>query len=184
MRERLPLRLREGPYTAAVSGAMAGLSQQLLEAAYGVADQFAVSTATWGLPAWEELVGITPGAGADLEERRMAVVSKLCSSGTANAEMIRRLAQSLTGYQAEVTENFGDYSFSLRFYGEEAGFIHVDLDLLDATVEEIKPAHLRLVVEKITWGDLEHAGLSWAQLEERFPSWEALENARYCHKKE
>ena len=180
--ERLPNRLRKSPYTVGVSESMTEVAMEYWEATLNVADQFFVPTATWGLAEWERLVGITPAAGATLESRRSAVIAKLCSTGTTNAEMIRALAEALTGYGARVTENFGEYSFSLRFYGEEDGFINIDADLLMRTVEEVKPAHLRFVIEAITWADIEAAEMTWAMLEEQFDSWAALESAFYCHK--
>ena len=179
--ERLPNRLRTSPYTVAVSEPLTEAAMAYFEATLNVADQFFVPTATWGLTEWERLVGITPAAGASLADRRREVIAKLCSTGTTNAEMIRSLAEALTGYGAKVTENFGDYSFSLRFFGETAGFINIDADLLMRTVEEIKPAHLRFVIEPITWADLEAAALTWEQLEAQFESWAALESAFYCH---
>ena len=180
--ERLPNRLRKSPYTVGVSEPMTELGMAYWQATLHVADQFFVPTATWGLTEWERLVGITPAAGQSLADRRREVIAKLCSTGTTNAEMIRALAEALTGYGAKVTENFGEYSFSLRFYGETAGFINIDADLLMRTVEEIKPAHLRFVIEPITWADLEAAALTWEQLEAQFESWAALESAVYCHK--
>ena len=180
--ERLPNRLRKSPNTVGVSESMTEVAMEYWEATLNVADQFFVPTATWGLAEWERLVGITPAAGATLESRRSAVIAKLCSTGTTNAEMIRALAEALTGYGARVTENFGEYSFSLRFYGEEDGFINIDADLLMRTVEEVKPAHLRFVIEAITWADIEAAEMTWAMLEEQFDSWAALESAFYCHK--
>ena len=179
--ERMPNRLRKSPYTVGVSEPLTEAAMAYFEATLNVADQFFVPTATWGLGAWERLVGITPAANQTLEQRRSAVVAKLCSTGTTNAEMIRALAEALTGYGARVSENFGDYSFSLRFFGETAGFINIDADLLMETVEVIKPAHLRFVIEPITWSDLEEAQLTWQQLEDQFDSWAALESAFYCH---
>lgn len=179
--ERLPTRLRKSPYTVAVSEPLTEAGMAYFEATLNVADQFFVPTATWGLTEWERLVGITPAAGASLADRRREVIAKLCSTGTTNAEMIRALAEALTGYGAKVTENFGEYSFSLRFFGETAGFINIDAQLLMRTVEEIKPAHLQFVIEPITWADLEAAALTWEQLEAQFESWAALESAFYCH---
>ena len=182
--ERLPQRLRDSPYTVWVAEPMTELAAAYKEATLDLADQFYVPTATWGLVEWERLVGITPAANQTLEQRRSAVVAKLCSTGTTNAEMIRALAEALTGYGASVTENFSDYSFSLRFFGEDDGFISIDADLLMSTVEEIKPAHLRFIVEKIKWGDLETAGMTWADMEEQFPTWEDFDRAFFCHKEE
>ena len=182
--ERLPQRLRDSRYTVGVAEPMTELAAAYKEATLDLADQFYVPTATWGLAEWERLVGITPAANQTLEQRRSAVVAKLCSTGTTNAEMIRALAEALTGYGASVTENFSDYSFSLRFFGEDDGFISIDADLLMSTVEEIKPAHLRFIVEKIKWGDLETAGMTWADMEEQFPTWEDFDRAFFCHKEE
>lgn len=182
LRERLPDHLLADPYTANVAEAMLASALTAKDAVASLADQLCVNTATWALDRWEALVGITPGRGQTLEERRGAVVAKLCSTGTTNAEMIRALAEALTGYGATVTENYGDYSFSLRFFGETSGFINIDAKLLTATVEEIKPAHLLFIIEAITWADLEAADLTWLRLEEQFESWAALESSFYCHK--
>ena len=182
--ERLPGRLRKSPYTVGVSEPMTEMGMAYWQATLNVADQFFVPTATWGLKEWERLVGITPAVGQTLADRRSTVIAKLCSTGTTNAAMIRALAEALTGYGAKVTENFGEYSFSLRFFGETAGFITIDAELLMRTVEEIKPAHLRFVIEPITWADLEAAALTWEQLEAQFDSWAALESAFYCHLEE
>lgn len=182
--ERLPNRLRKSPYTVGVSEPMTEVAMGYWQATLNVADQFFVPTATWGLTEWERLVGISPAAGQTLADRRSAVIAKLCSTGTTNAAMIRALAEALTGYGAKVTENFGEYSFSLRFFGETAGFINIDADLLMRTVEEIKPAHLKFIIEPITWADLEAAALTWEQLEAQFESWAALESAFYCHLEE
>lgn len=179
--ERLPNRLRESPYTVGVSEPMTEVAMGYWEATRDLADQFYVPTATWGLSEWERLVGITPVAGQTLDARRRAVIARLCSTGTTNAEMIRALSEALTGYSAHVTENFGEYSFSLRFYGETSGFIRIDADLLIRTVEEVKPAHLQFIIEPITWADLEAEGMTWAELEEEFDSWADLESSYYCH---
>ena len=58
----------------------------------------------------------------------------------------------------------------------------IDTDLLIHTVEEIKPAHLRFVIEPITWADIEDAELTWERLETLFHSWIELESSFYCHK--
>lgn len=174
-REVLPLPLGEEPVTAAVSGALQALGADALEVVRSVAEQLTPATATWGIGAWEELTGVTPGRGTPLEERRAAVLAQLCSRGTTNAGAIERLAASLTGYGAAVEENFRDYSFSLTFLDDEPGFVALDLTLLYRAVEVIKPAHLRFIVNHVYWEDL--SALTWAQLEAQFPTWADLEAA-------
>ena len=184
MLEQLPQRLRDSPETEAVSEAMAGQTQELLEAFLALRTEFYAHTAgEAGLRAWEELTGLRPAAGAALEERRAAVVAQLCAGGTTNAALIASMARAMTGYEAEVTENFGDYTFSLRFYGEEDKFIQIDTQRLRQAVELIKPAHLEFIIEPITWADIEAAGLTWVGLEAQFPSWAALEGSLFCHRR-
>ena len=89
----------------------------------------------------------------------------------------------MTGFEAEVTENFGAYTFSLRFYGDEDKFIQIDTQRLRQAVELVKPAHLEFIIEPITWADIEAAELTWAGLEAQFPSWAALEGSLFCHKR-
>ena len=184
MLEQLPQRLRDSPETEAVSEAMAEQTQELLEAFLALHLEFYAHTAgEAGLRAWEALTGLQPAAGATLEERRAAVVAQLCAGGTTNAALIASMARAMTGYEAEVTENFGAYTFSLRFYGDEDKFIQIDTQRLRQAVELIKPAHLEFIIEPITWADIEAAGLTWAGLEAQFPSWAALEGSFFCHKR-
>ena len=176
-RTRLPRPLRDETYTAVISEALREMGADALTVVRSVEDQLTPATATWGLAAWEEITGITPGVSATLEERRAAVIAQLCSRGTTNAAAIERLAQSLTGYGAAVTENFKDYSFSLTFLGEENGFVAMDLTLLYSSVEIIKPAHLKFIVNHVTWDSLEAVNMTWEQLEQQFETWADLEAA-------
>lgn len=180
--ERLPQRLLDSPYTAGVSNPMSDLSQDLLDGARRLYLEFYAHTANEaGLTEWERLAGLTPAPGATLEERRQAVVAQLCAGGTANANLIESIAKALTGYDVTVTENFSEYTFSLRFYGDQTGFIRIDAKLLRDSVELVKPAHLEFIISPITWGDLETAGLTWAGMEEQFKNWGDIEAAFFCH---
>lgn len=184
MLEQLPQRLRDSPETEAVSEAMAEQTRELLEAFLALSAEFYAHTAgEAGLRAWEALTGLQPAAGATLEERRAAVVSQLCAGGTTNAALIASIARAITGYEAEVTENFGAYTFSLRFFGDEDKFIQIDAGQLRQAVELVKPAHLELVIGSVTWADIEAAELTWEKLEAQFPSWAALESSLYCRKR-
>lgn len=178
--ERLPARLLADPWTAGISEAMAAVGEALFEAACGLVLEFSAATATeTGIAEWERLTGLTPARGATLEQRRSAVIAQLCAGGTTNAALVESMARAITGYDAKVTENFADYTFSLRFYGQTAGFIAVDDAALAAAVELVKPAHLRFVIQPVTWEDIEDAALTWAQLEETFDSWAELETSHF-----
>ena len=178
--EKLPQRLQGCPYTVTISDALSDVADELLQEARDLPAQFFVPTATWSLPVWEALVGVTPATGATLEERRGAVLAKLMAGGIATPELIESMAQALTGYQGKVTEDIPGYTFTLNFYSDPAGFIRIDADLLRGAVEAVKPAHLVFLIQPITWAHIEAAGLTWGQLEQEFSSWDDLEHAYYA----
>ena len=174
--ERLPLRLREDPRTKAVSESMSLVAAELFEAALSVSQEYSPQTADWGLPAWERLVGITPAPGSSQEARRSAVTTRLRGSGTCNAAMISRHAESVTGYSCVVVEDFAAYTFSLILVGDTPGFIDIDAQTIIGAVEEIKPAHLKFVIEAITWRDLESMAYTWQMMEDQGLTWEMIES--------
>ena len=173
--QRVPEHLEADPKSLAIIAALTDQALAARAAVLDAADQAHIATATWGLALWEDLVGITPAAGATEEERRAAITTKLLGSGTCNAGMISDIAKALTGYEAVVVEQTDEYTFSLYFLGDSSFFASFDLDAIIAAVEEVKPAHLKFVILPVTWGDLETAGLTWAQLEEQFPTWQSFD---------
>ena len=140
------------------------------------ADQAHIQTATWGLGLWEELVDITPAAGATNEERRSAITSKLLGSGTCNAGMVSDIARALTGCDAVVIEQHSTYQFSLQFIGDEPGLAQFDLDAIRAAVEEVKPAHLEFIILGITWADFDLVNMTWYDLHQMRATWFDIHN--------
>lgn len=147
-------------------------------ALYDVMDQFFVETATWGLDLWERQVGIETDRGLSHESRRAAIKQKLVASGQTTSEMVRQLAETITGYEARVHIN-QDYSFSLEFLGEKTELADIDVEELRSVVEQIKPAHLRFIITGITWNDLESMGLTWQWFEDNQITWAGLES-KFC----
>lgn len=147
-------------------------------ALYDVMDQFFVETATWGLDLWEHQVGIETDRALSQESRRGAIKQKLVASGQTTSEMVRQLAETITGYEARVHIN-QDYSFSLEFLGEKTELADIDVEELRSVVEQIKPAHLRFIITGITWNDLESMGLTWQWFEDNQITWAGLES-KFC----
>lgn len=145
--------------------------------------QFFVDTATWGLTLWEQQVGIETDNSLPLATRRAAIRQKLVASGNTTSEMIRGLAEALTGYEAKVEVN-DDYSFSLSFWGEKNQLATIDVAELKTVVEQIKPAHLRFVISGITWADLESVNMTWKYFEDNPTTWAQLESMFCIHAKE
>ncbi|MBS6370947.1 MAG: DUF2313 domain-containing protein [Oscillospiraceae bacterium] len=182
-RERVP----EYHYASAQSRALIeALEDASLEAKAALEDvmaQFFINTATWGLTLWEQQVGIETDTSLSVEARRSAIQQKLVASGNTTAEMIKGLAETITGYEARV-EVHPDYSFSLSFWGPKTELAAIDVEELKAVVEQIKPAHLRFVISAITWGDLESLELTWKYFEDNPTTWAEFESMFCVHAKE
>ncbi|WP_168120957.1 putative phage tail protein [Paenibacillus sp. HB172176] len=141
-----------------------------LSAAADLADQFYVSTATWGLTQWEREFGLTTDPSMSYEWRREIVLAKLRGHGTVTRQMLIGVAASFSGGEVDVLEYPGEYRFVIRFIGvlgvpaNMAGFI--------AMLDQIKPAHLSYsflftyttwdMVSELTWQ--EASAKTWSQL--------------------
>jgi len=184
MRETLPERERVPAYhyaceqSKAVIETLADTSLEAKAALADVIDQFFVDTATWGLRLWEQQVGIQTDASLSQAARRAAIKQKLVASGNTTAEMVRGLAESITGYEARVIVN-GDYSFSLEFLGETNTLADINVEEVRSIVEQIKPAHLRFVISGLTWADVESVGLIWQWFEDNPTTWAEFD-AKFC----
>lgn len=111
-----------------------------------VLNQFFIYTATWSLPIWERIFGLTVGdKTSNIEERRENLISKLRSYGTTTKEMIARVAKAYTDGEIEVIEDNANYSFKIKFTSIVG--IPQNLENFKAVVNVIKPAHLNFSVE-------------------------------------
>ena len=111
-----------------------------------ILDQFFIYTATWSLPIWERIFGLTVGdKTSNIEERRENLISKLRSYGTTTKEMISRVAKAYTDGEIEVIEDNTNYSFKIKFTSIVG--IPQNLENFKAVVNVIKPAHLNFSVE-------------------------------------
>ena len=174
--QRAPEHLEADSKTRAIIAVLTDPMLAARAAVLDTADQAHIQTATWGLGLWEELVDITPAAGATNEERRSAITSKLLGSGTCNAGMVSDIARALTGCDAVVIEQHSTYQFSLQFIGDEPGLAQFDLDAIRAAVEEVKPAHLEFIILGITWADFDLVNMTWYDLHQMRATWFDIHN--------
>nr|WP_325254229.1 putative phage tail protein [uncultured Oscillibacter sp.] len=177
-RERVPDYHYNCPESAALIEALTAASLEVKTAFACMTDQFFVSTATWGLSLWEAQVGIRTDESLSLAVRRAAVQRQLVANGNTTEEMVRELAETMTGYQARVVIN-DDYSFSLEFLGVRTELVDIDVSEIRAIVEQIKPAHLCFIISGPTWADVESTGLTWQWFEDHPATWEEFE-AKFC----
>ena len=100
--------------------------------------QMFIETATWGLSLWEELLEITPRAGANYGDRRRSILLRLQSNQVSTKEFMARLVARYTddGKAAIEEHNEGNY---FRVIVE--GIIIDKLGIVEG-LEMHKPAHL------------------------------------------
>ena len=120
--------------------AMQPALDQLADAYTEFAAQLFVSTATWGLDAWETALGITSGRTRPLNVRRERIKSRLRGAGTTTKEMMENVVESFARADCTIIEHPGNYSFDIEFTGLIGR--PDDLAALSASIDEIKPAHL------------------------------------------
>ena len=181
-RELVPAYYLAHEQSRAIIETLADASLEAKTALADVMDQFFVDTATWGLALWEWQVGLQTDTSLSVDARRAAIRQKLVASGNTTAEMVRGLAESITGYEARVIVN-SDYSFSLEFLGERNELADIDVEEVRSVVEQIKPAHLRFVISGITWADVESVDLTWQYFEDNPTTWGGFESKFCVHAK-
>ena len=181
-RELVPAYYLAHEQSRAIIETLADASLAAKAAMEDVIDQFFLDTATWGLALWEWQVGLQTDQSLSQDARRAAIRQQLVASGNTTAEMVRGLAETITGYEARVNVN-DDYSFSLSFWGEKNELARIEVEELKAVVEQIKPAHLRFIITAITWADLESVGMTWGYFDEHPTTWGELESMLCVHQK-
>lgn len=110
-------------------------------------------TATWGLPLWEDSLGLNGCEGLSLDTRRRQVVAKLQGRGTTTVEVVRDLAETMLGLPVIVTEWYADYQVDLEVDGGMPGLKWDALTPLRERLVEIMPAHLDWQVVVKTWAE-------------------------------
>ena len=102
-------------------------------------NQFFVSNATYGLDAWESMLGISKN-NFDYTTRRENIKAKMRSRGTTSIDVIKNICEAYSNGEVEIIVNHADYSFVIDFVGSIG--VPKAFAELDKTVEEIKPCHL------------------------------------------
>lgn len=97
-------------------------------------------TADWGLPYWEDALGLGSCEGIAIDTRRRQIAAKLQGRATTTPAVVRTVAETLLGVDVTVVEVFGQYLVQLETppgYRPAAG-----IDRLRKQLGEIMPAHL------------------------------------------
>lgn len=137
--------------------------------------QFAISTATWGLDLWEFEYGIVTDYSKSYEQRREILKAKERGQGTTTKEMLKNTAQAYSNGEVDIIELFEHYSFTVKFVGTKG--IPEQLDELDQTIRQVKPAHLshRYEYTFMTWEEFDKYNHTWDELDVINLTWDELE---------
>lgn len=102
--------------------------------------QMDIDTATWGLDYYEKDLGIGTDRSKPYSERRSVIKSKERGSGKVDATLIKLVADSFTNGDVEV-------SFDGRINIQYTSLLGIPPNLadLEQALEDIKPAHLRII---------------------------------------
>ena len=137
----LPTAYRKDAWVIALLSAIAGVDSAQRADADETAQQMFLDSMTWALAIEERIAGITPAAGAGVEERRSVLQAKWRSAtGKCDVDLIQRVCDSWQN--GEVDVDFADGEIVLRFVGAY-GVPDADaLAALQSAVQEVIPAHL------------------------------------------
>lgn len=141
MLSSLPTAYRKDAWVIALLSAIAGVDSAQRADADETAQQMFLDSMTWALAIEERIAGITPAAGAGVEERRSVLQAKWRSAtGKCDVDLIQRVCDSWQN--GEVDVDFVGGEIVLRFVGAY-GVPDADaLAALKAAVQEVIPAHL------------------------------------------
>ena len=137
----LPTAYRKDAWVIALLSAIAGVDDAQRADADETAQQMFLDSMTWALAIEERIAGITPAAGAGVEERRSVLQAKWRSTtGKCDVDLIQSVCDSWENGQVDV--DFVDGEIILEFVGSY-GVPDADaLSALKTAVQEVIPAHL------------------------------------------
>ena len=124
-----------GMYLDALSLGLSSLSEKIADRAA----QLFIQTATWALPRYEKIFGITANSGT-IEERRSRILARRASRGTCTIERIKQVAAAYTGGTVDVVEHSAESWVEIIFVDQLGR--PTRMDDFTASLREILPAHL------------------------------------------
>lgn len=124
-------------------------------------NQYFVSTATWGLSIWENILGIKTNISKSYEERRDVIKSKIVGFGTLTKSKLKEIAKAYTNADIDIIEDSMNYKFIIKFVGVLG--IPKNMDDFLSTIDLVKPAHLLYEIQYIYvwWQDFVNKNIAW-----------------------
>jgi uncharacterized protein YmfQ (DUF2313 family) len=131
---------------------------------YEVLNQLFIEEATWGLSAWETMLGLPNGISLSYEERRGNIKAKLRSNSVVTKARLLEIANSYKQGTIQVTEKVSNFEIEIKFvsiYG-----IPSNVQDFQKAIREIIPAHLNVtyIFNYTTMGELTSYDMSMGQI--------------------
>lgn len=139
LKRYLPVFLYLSPEFKAIQDSLQKEHERQRLAQIDVAKQFHAETATWGMAAWERMLGINVNTSVDLETRRASVLAKMGKPPTVTPAFLTRMINLFTTVAAtQIVEHPSEYTVDI--YLPDSG-TH-DFTKIDEAVNTYLPAHL------------------------------------------
>ena len=106
--------------------------------------QFFVSSATWGLEKWENLLGVIPDNGDTIPQRRARIYAKLQGRQISTVAFLERLCKLFMSDSSIVRIVEDNEHYMFRILQENGSILYYD-DMIDA-INTYKPAHLNFII--------------------------------------
>ena len=138
--DKLPYFYGNG-YTGPIIEAEQLEANTLVEEIAETLKQCFVSTATWGLDYWEDMLFLPHVTSRTYDERRSIIYARLRSTRTTTVEVVKELASAFFGPEnVTVTEHNENYYFNIEFENIKVSTVKLQ-DVINV-LEIYKPAHL------------------------------------------
>lgn len=139
LKRYLPVFLYLSPEFKAIQDSLQKEHERQRLAQIDVAKQFHAETATWGMAAWERMLGINVNTSVDLETRRASVLAKMGKPPTVTPAFLTRMINLFTTVAAtQIVEHPSEYTVDI--YLPDSG-TH-DFTKINEAVNTYLPAHL------------------------------------------
>lgn len=139
LKRYLPVFLYLSPEFKAIQDALGKEHERQRQVQIDVARQFKAETATWGMAAWERMLGINVDTSIDLETRRASVLAKMGKPPTVTPTFLTRMINLFTNVAATQIVEHPD-SYTVDIYLPDSGTR--DFKKIDEAVATYLPAHL------------------------------------------
>ena len=138
--DKLPYFYDNG-YTRPIIEAEQIESDILIEEIADTLKQCFISTATWGLDYWEDMLFIPRNISKSYDERRSIIYTRMRATRTTTVEVVKELASAFFSPEnVTVTEHNSNYSFNIEFENIKVSTAKLQ-DVINV-LEIYKPAHL------------------------------------------